>query len=148
MVNSCKGNHDDAILDPCDVGEGWFEVALHGFQLLPTSSIPEELRDKANFTLKTLDLRNGYHARKARWMWYERYWNKGDPLLDLLEKDAPLIAAAVKKAQANGDELPNPNECAPGSVLVARTRPYRKRTRRGMCDKSSRSDVAKTNTDE
>jgi hypothetical protein len=141
-VNSRKGNHDDAILDPCEIGAGWFEVILHGFQLLPTKAIPKELRDKAKFTLKTLELRNGYHARMARWKWYERYWNDGEPLLDLLEKDAPLVAAAVRKAQANGEELPNPNEHAPASEVAARIRPYTKRQKRVMRDKSSEPAVA------
>lgn len=130
VVNSRKGNHDDAILDPCDVKEGWFEVTLHGFQLVVTNAIPNEHRSKAEFTLKTLDLRNGHHARMARWHWYERYWNGGTPLLDLLEKDAPLVAAAVRKAQANGDELPNPTECEPGSAVVPRKRKFGTRVRR------------------
>lgn len=120
VVNSRKGNHDDAILDPCKVMEGWFEVTLHGFLLLLTDAIPEEQRAKAEFTLEELELRNGHHARMGRWLWYERYWNNGAPLLDLLEKDAPLVAAAVRKAQANGDELPDPTECAPGSPVVPR----------------------------
>ncbi len=130
VVNSRKGNHDDAIIDPCEVAEGWFEVTLHGFQLLATSVIPEEHRARAETTLKTLDLRKGYHARMARWRWYERYWNHGNPLLDLLEKDAPLVAAAVKKALENGDELPNPTECAPDHQIVARKRAYGSRARR------------------
>lgn len=130
VVNSRKGNHDDAVLDPCEVEASWFEVTLHGFQLLMTDAIPEEQRAKAEFTLKELELRNGHHARMARWRWYERYWNKGTPHLHLLENDAPLVAAAVRKAQANGEELPDPTECAPGSVVVARQRKFGPRARR------------------
>jgi hypothetical protein len=130
VVNSLKDNHDDAVLDPCEIEDGWFEVTLHGFQLLMTDAIPAEHRPKAEFTLKTLELRNGYHARMSRWRWYERYWNQGTPHLDLLEKDAPLVAAAVRKAQANGEELPDPTECAPGSAVVARQRKFGPRARR------------------
>jgi hypothetical protein len=128
-VNSRKGNHDDAILDPCKVEEGWFEITLHGFQLLMTDAIPDEHRAKAVFTLSELKLRDGHDARRARWNWYERYWNGGTPYLDLLERDAPLVAAAVRKAQANGEELPDPTECAPGSAVVARKHPYKPRTK-------------------
>jgi hypothetical protein len=129
VVNSRKGNHDDAVLDPCEIEDDWFEIILHGFQLRITDAIPDRLRAKADFTLEKLKLRNGYHARMARWRWYERYWNNGTPHLDLLEKDAPLVAAAVRKAQANGDELPNPTDCAPGSEVVVRKRRGRPRTR-------------------
>ncbi len=132
IVNSRKGNHDDAVLDPCKIEAGWFEVNLHGFLLQTTDAIPEEKRAKAEFTLDELELRNGHHARMARWRWYERYWNNGAPLLDLMEKDAPLVAAAVRKAQANGDELPNPTECAPGSEVVPRQRKFGARSRRSQ----------------
>jgi len=139
-VNSRKGTHDGGILDPCEIEEGWFEVTLHGFQLLITSTIPESLRTKAEFTLKTLDLRNGHHARMARWNWYSRYWNKGEPLLDLLAKDAPLVAAAVRKAQDNGEELPDPNETEPSSGLRVRQRPYRKRQKADTNDEAPSSE--------
>lgn len=130
VVNSRKGNYDDAVLDPCEIESGWFEVTLHGFQLLMTDAIPVGLKAKAEFTLKKLELRNGYHARNARWRWYERYWNNGAPLLDLLEKDAPLVAAAVRTAQSNGEELPDPTECAPGSAVVKRKRSFGARAKR------------------
>ena len=129
-VNSRKGTHDEAILDPCEIEDGWFEVSLNGFQLLPTSAIPPEFRTKAKDTLRILDLRNGHHARMARWNWYRRYWNGGDPLLDLLESDAPLVAIAVKKAIAQGEELPDPNANEPSSSMKARQRQYKKKQKK------------------
>jgi len=133
-VNSRKGNHDDAILDPCEIKEGWFRVTLHGFQLLLTDAIPEALRDQAEFTIKTLDLRKGYQARRARWNWYERYWNNGKPLIELLEKDAPLVADALKRALKDQEELPDPNECMPGHPITARKRPYLRRVKCSKAD--------------
>lgn len=129
-INSRKGTHDNSILDPCEVEAGWFEVTLHGFQLLPTDALPDNLAEKAKFTLKTLGLRNGYHARWTRWNWYKRYWNGGNPHLELLEADAPLIAAAVRKALEQGEQLPDPNESEPSSDIKVRQRPYKKREKK------------------
>ena len=39
-INSRKGSLDDTILDPFEVGEGWFEVILPSMQLIVTSQVP------------------------------------------------------------------------------------------------------------
>ncbi len=110
-VNSRKGNLDDQVLDPCEVGEGWFEVVLPNFVLRPTILLPPELCGKAKTTIEKLKLFNEHKVRFTRWFWYQRYWNGGDPLLEQLEKDAPLVAVAVKKALAAGEALPDPSAC-------------------------------------
>lgn len=126
-VNSRKGNHDDTILDPCNVEDGWFEIVLPNFTLRPTDRVPADLLQKVKFTIKELKLFNHHDVRYTRWAWYQRYWNEGNPQLDLLEKDAPLVAAAVRKALNSGVALPNPEDCLPGYQMQARKRKYRKR---------------------
>jgi hypothetical protein len=136
-VNSRKGNLDDRILDPCEIGEGWFEVVLPNFVLKPTDLLPEELRGKAETTIEKLKLFNDHKVRFTRWSWYERYWNGGNPLITLLEKDAPLVAEAVKKARAAGETLPDPNDCLPVHVGKKRKLPY---ARRGARKKDTLED--------
>jgi len=128
-VNSRKGTLDDQILDPCDVQEGWFEVLLPSFRLVTTKKIPEQLRDKANFTLEQLQL-DLFESRWTRWRWYLRYWNNGTPDLDGLRQDAPLVAIAVEKALAAQNVLPNPEDHSPDHEIRARKYPFRTRRKR------------------
>jgi hypothetical protein len=130
VVNSLKGTLDDQILDPCEVQNGWFEVLLPSFQLVATAQLPADLRGKAELTLSKLQLRRGHHARWTRWDWYRRYWNGGTPDLENLRLDAPLVAAAVEKAEAAGLMLPNPNDCLPGHEIQARKRTWGARIRK------------------
>jgi hypothetical protein len=130
-INSRKGNLDNQVLDPCEIGEGWFEVVLPNFVLRPTPRLPSAFRDKAETTIKKLKLFNEHKVRFARWSWYHRYWNGGDPLIDHLEKDAPLVAAAVRKALDAGEALPDPSACLPEYEVEKRKRPYARRISRG-----------------
>ena len=104
-VNSSKGNHDAAVLDPFDIQDGWFEVILPSMQLVATSQIPPALTARANFTIKQLKLANGYKIRKIRRGYYEDHKLKGLPL-NLLREYAPMVADAVAKWQATGRPLP------------------------------------------
>lgn len=136
-INSRKGNLDDQVLDPCEIGEGWFEVLLPNFVLKPTALLPESLRGKARTTIERLKLFNEFKVRHTRWNWYQRYWNGGNPLIELLEQDAPLVAAAVKKALAAGEALPDPHDCLPGHVVKKRKHSY---ARREACKKTIGED--------
>ncbi len=110
-VNGSKKNHDDAVLDPFEVGQDWFEVILPSMQLICTSRVPAHLQAKADFTLGKLHLVNGKKVRRNRMRWYEDYKkNLQDSSTGIsigaLEHIAPLIASAVKRLQANGQPLP------------------------------------------
>jgi len=129
-INSMKGNRDNQILDPCTVGQDWFEVVLPNFVLVTTPQIPPTEVARAKFTIKALKLFNGHSARWTRWSWYARYWNQGNPLIQLLEQDAPLVADAVKRAQQNGVPLPDPGLCQPIHQVPLRKRRFGKRTRK------------------
>lgn len=95
-INSSKMDIDDAVLDPFDIGEGWFEIILPSLQLVLTDAVPEAIRPKAEFTLKRLKLGHGARILKWRSGWYQMYQN-GHLTLDGLRNVAPLIASAVEK---------------------------------------------------
>src|SRR5262249_43308302 len=59
-VNSTKGAlRSGQILDPCEIGEDWFEIVLPSLHLCVTERCPEVLRPRALFMLKRLGLDHG-----------------------------------------------------------------------------------------
>jgi hypothetical protein len=98
-LNKTKGNLDDSVLDPFEVGEGWFEILLPSLQLRLTDRVPEAMRDKAEFTIGRLGLRDGERVVRWRRRWYALY-QAGKLDLDGLEQVAPLLAAAVRRRGA------------------------------------------------
>ncbi|MGE5658410.1 MAG: hypothetical protein ACM37W_17540 [Actinomycetota bacterium] len=99
-VNSCKGTYDEQILDPFEVEDDWFEIILPSCQLILTDSVPPQQRDRAEFTLRQLQLQNSEWIIEQRYEWYRMYL-ENELTLDGLEKKAPLIARAVRKQQQN-----------------------------------------------
>jgi len=93
-INSVKKDRD--VLDPHEVGEGWFEILLPSMQLVATEKVPPEYRAIVEQTLKTLRLAHDERLVKHRRRWYD-YYKSGKCSLDLLRDNAPLIAAAVEK---------------------------------------------------
>lgn len=99
-LNSSKRDADDAVLDPFEVGAGWFEIILPSLQMRVTNAVPTAYREKAEFTLKRLKLRDGERVIRWRRSWYRMY-TRGQLTLDGLRTVAPLLAAAVEaQAQA------------------------------------------------
>jgi hypothetical protein len=110
-LNSSK-NNDDGLIDPFEVEDGWFEVDLNTMLLVPTSLIPEHLREKAEATVKKL---NAKKVRENRWLWYADYTSGKINMSGLMEY-APLVAIAEKN-RVKWDEFvlaagrePNPLE--------------------------------------
>lgn len=97
-LNSSKRNADDTVLDPFEVGAGWFEIILPSLQLRMTDAVPAALRPKAEYTLVRLKLRDGERVIRWRRSWYRMYTD-GQLTLDGLRAVAPLLAGAVE-AQA------------------------------------------------
>lgn len=97
-INSSKNKKKAAdVLDPFEVGEGWFEIVLSSLQMVVSQSIPEQYRVLAEKTLSTLPLRDDERILRTRRMWLEMY-EQGMPMA-LLKDRAPLIATAVEKQQ-------------------------------------------------
>jgi hypothetical protein len=98
-VNSSKSAlRASELLDPCEIGEDWFEIVLPLCQLRVTERCPEDLRGRAHFMLRRLGLDHGPNVLSFRQKIYEMY-RKGLPLEEV-EKLAPLIARAIRKEQA------------------------------------------------
>lgn len=95
-MNSIKRNADDAVLDPYEVGDGWFEIILPSLQMRVTPRVPPEFRARAEATLTRLKLRDDERLIQWRQSWYAMY-KAGKLSLDGLAQVAPLIAAAVRK---------------------------------------------------
>lgn len=95
-INSSKKTADDAILDPFEVEDDWFEILLPSMQMRLTAKVPEEHRAKAEFTLERLHLKNDPRVIRPRRIWYQMY-QEGKLNLEGLREMAPLIARAVEK---------------------------------------------------
>ena len=110
-INSSKQNlRADQVLDPFEVQDGWFEVLLPSLELVVSSTLPEEVRERANIMLTRLHLRNDRRVIRQRSKWYELYKNKRLDLEGLREM-APLIASAVEKQHAEvGPDQATQNE--------------------------------------
>ena len=95
-VNSSKGNVPAGdLLDPHEIEDGWFELLLPSLQLRVSRTIPDELRDRAEYVLNRLHLRSDERILRQRRAWYEMY-QRGELTREGLERMAPLIAARVR----------------------------------------------------
>lgn len=97
LMNQRKGTWNARILDPFEIGPGWFEILLpHLEMVLVEKRIPPQWLEDARFTLKTLGLGDDEEILEGRRHWYEQFV-QGDLTLKGLTQRAPLIAEAVKK---------------------------------------------------
>ena len=86
----------DRILDPFQIGDGWFEIILPSLQLRVSDWIPAEARERAEFVLERLHLRDDERVIRQRREWYRMYQD-GELTLDGLRAKAPLIARAIDR---------------------------------------------------
>ena len=97
-INSSKGNVPACkLLDPFDIEDGWFELHLPSLQLRVSDSIPDEFRERAEYALTRLHLRDDERIMRQRSEWYRMY-RSGQLSRDGLAEKAPLIAAAIDGA--------------------------------------------------
>ena len=97
-INSSKQQADQTVLDPFEVEDGWFQILLPSLQLQLSDDIPNEHKDKAEFTLNRLHLRDDERVIRQRREWY-RMFQEGELPLERLRKKAPLIARAIENQQ-------------------------------------------------
>lgn len=113
-INSSKqALRSSQILDPLEVEDDWFEIILPSLQLVATDQIPEAYRERANFVLLRLRLRDGEAVIRQRQAWYQLY-QEGKLTLEGLAERAPLIAAAVRKASSHQNTTAQGAESADG----------------------------------
>ena len=100
-LNSSKKNiRSTQILDPLAVEDDWFELMLPSLELRVTERCPEDLRDRAEFMLDRLKLRNGLQVRRFRQAMLTLYERNGPNVLADLDELAPLLARAIRKQMA------------------------------------------------
>ncbi len=98
-INSRKSALRSAeVLDPHEVGDGWFEIVLPSCEMVMTERCPPDYRVRATTMLTRLGLGRGEEVVEYRQEWYRMY-EEGELTLDGLERKAPLIARAVRKQQ-------------------------------------------------
>ena len=94
-INSSKGDTPaDKLLDPFEIEDGWFELHLPSLQLRVADTIPDQFRERAEYVLNRLHLRDDERVMRQRSVWYSLY-RDGHLSLDGLEEMAPLIATAI-----------------------------------------------------
>jgi hypothetical protein len=99
-INSSKSAlRSDQVLDPFEVEDDWFEIALPQCELFVTERCPPSHRERAQTMLARLQLGKGEDVVAYRQEWYRMYL-EGELTLEGLERKAPLIARAIRKQQA------------------------------------------------
>ncbi len=99
-INSSKQKVKAAeIFDPFEVEDGWFEIILPSVQLIVSDSIPGEHRERAEFVLKRLHLRDDERVLRQRREWLRMY-QENEISIEGLHTKAPLIARAVEASNA------------------------------------------------
>lgn len=86
----------DQLLDPFEVQDEWFELTLPSLQLTVTDKCPDDVRGRAEFTIKRLKLRDGERAIRGRQTYMELYRN-GKMSLDAMDHFCPLLARALRR---------------------------------------------------
>ena len=100
-LNSSKKNiRSTQILDPVAVEDDWFELMLPSLELRVTERCPEDLRERAEFMLDRLKLRNGPEVRRFRLAMLKLYERDGPSVLPHIDEWAPLLARAIRKQMA------------------------------------------------
>lgn len=95
LMNASKKARE--VLDPYEVGVGWFEVLLPSLVLVARfDRIPEERHAIVRATLAALPLVHDERIVRQRREWYAMF-RSGELALDGLRRVAPLIAEAVDR---------------------------------------------------
>lgn len=94
-LNAKKQNIDDAIVDPYEVGDDWFEILLPSLQMRVTDRVPSRMRKRAELTLRRLGLDHDERIVAYRAEWW-RLFHCGLPLENMREA-APLLARAIER---------------------------------------------------
>lgn len=100
-MNRKKRTLDDQVLDPYEVGEGWFDIDLQDLRMVVTNKVPVHLRAKAEFTLKRLGLEDDEDVVREREGWKTRFEALASQAnwaaLDIVRDLYPLMAEAVER---------------------------------------------------
>ena len=91
-LNARKNNFED-LVDPFEVQDGWFQLELVGFQVVPNPKLEKSLRHQIETTITRLGLND---FRRAREDDAQRYWD-GDVSLRTLRRESPFVALELER---------------------------------------------------
>lgn len=93
LMNARKGVAD--ILDPFEIGEGWFALELVAFQVVPGDGLPADVRAQVVETIATLGLSDNICCER-REAYAMEYW-AGEVSLSHLRRHAPFVAKELER---------------------------------------------------
>ena len=93
LMNARKGVAD--VLDPFEVGDGWFALELVEFQVVPGHGLPADVHARVVETIATLRLSDSICC-KARAQYAQDYWT-GEISLSYLRRHAPFVAQELAR---------------------------------------------------
>ena len=92
-INAYKGVA--CVLDPFEIGEGWFGLELIEFQVVSGRGLPDEVAGKVEDTIKRLRLNYPIYC-ETRAEYAEDYWN-GEISFRHLMRHAPFVAKELQR---------------------------------------------------
>lgn len=92
-LNSSK-KRVDGLLDPYEVGAGWFRLILPSLRVELTNEVPPAVRDRARDTLRRLKLAEHAKIRRVRETWLDVY-QRGEVSSSALHRFDPMLAEAI-----------------------------------------------------
>jgi hypothetical protein len=93
-LNARKKDFSD-LLDPFEIQDGWFQLELVAFQVIPNPILAADLVQQIDRTITRLGLNDFCKAREKD---AERYWAKGFTYNTLLE-ESPFVAMELRRQQ-------------------------------------------------
>ncbi len=93
LMNARKGVAD--VLDPFEIGEGWFALELVEFQVVPGRGLPADVRRRVVDTIAKLRLSDNVCC-EARAAYAQAYW-AGEVSLSYLQRCAPFVARELER---------------------------------------------------
>lgn len=93
-MNARKGAIPD-VLDPCTIEEGWFQIELAAYQVVPAPDLDQERRDRVQKTIDRLGL-SDVDCRELRREYHQAY-QEGDISFDWLARRSPFLARELER---------------------------------------------------
>ena len=94
LMNSRKNDFRD-VLDPFEIGDGWFQLELVGYQVIPRVGLDPEVEQRVQATIDRLRL-NDWDCLKSREDYAANYFGK-DISFDYLRRRSPFLAGEIER---------------------------------------------------
>ena len=103
-INKKKGTHNDKILDPFKIHNGWLRMNEASFEIEITKNMPFAFHEQAQFTLDKLGINNDNSIITRLTAAANALSNPGNQaLLDQVAQDYPMVADAISHIWSNSN---------------------------------------------